>query len=375
MSVSEASKSRLVGEVIYLFAFDIAHEMSREPIPSLFGQPMKPFVLDATRHSPKTAVFYRPQMAVLPTQSRIGPRGRVQVQRSIKVLPIGAVSIRVRVPFEVDRMEDLIDFHDIELDGVSLSLEVLALAESARTELKPYILKNCLRVSDEEAYTVFCLHGSVGSELGGSQRAEVWLNSHRHTVAALLTQESELTRLSRQEALESTHLSLSYYEDDLVVVDWDAALVIDDPKDLESTLYVMELGNLQLAELEAYDRVLDGVLERTYRDLRGNPLRRRGEVLKELRELRIDLARFREEFLNLSKFFGDWHLARVYESVASRFHLADWQRAVDDKLRTVGELHEMLKSDHGNRWMMILEIMIVLLFIIDLIMLFQGVRK
>ena len=39
------------------------------------------------------------------------------------------------------------------------------------------------------------------------------------------------------------------------------------PRDLEETLYVMELANLQLAELEAYDRWLDGALERSYRDL------------------------------------------------------------------------------------------------------------
>ena len=50
---------------------------------------------------------------------------------------------------------------------------------------------------------------------------------------------------------------MSYYEHDLVVVDWDAALVIDEPSQFDQTLYLMELANLQLAELEAYDRILD----------------------------------------------------------------------------------------------------------------------
>ncbi len=87
------------------------------------------------------------------------------------------------------------------------------------------------------------------------------------------------------------------------------------------------------------------------------------------------MARFSDELSNISKFFGDWHLARLYELVASRFHLADWHRTVDSKLKTLGELYELLKHDQTNRWMMVLEFTIVLLFIIDLALLFIGLGK
>ena len=95
------------------------------------------------------------------------------------------------------------------------------------------------------------------------------------------------------------------------MVDWDAALLVDQPADFAETLHILELANLQLAELEAYDRLLDAVLERSYRDLGENPLRRRADVLRELRELPHRHGRFNDELSNLSKFFGDWHLARV----------------------------------------------------------------
>ena len=78
---------------------------------------------------------------------------------------------------------------------------------------------------------------------------------------------------------------------------------------------------------------------------------------------------------NISKFFGDWHVARLYEVVAARFHLSDWHRSVREKLQTVAELHEMLKHDQSNRWMMILEVTIVLLFLIDILMLVSGAKK
>jgi hypothetical protein len=193
-------------------------------------------------------------------------------------------------------------------------------------------------------------------------------------VAALLTQEPDPDHLSTQEANESTGRYLSYYEHDLVVVDWDAALMIDRPENFDESLYVMELANLQLAELEAYDRILDDALERSYRDLSDRPVRRRSDIMRELRDIRIDLARFNDELSNITKFFGDWHLARIYENISARFHLGDWHRSVNGKLKTLDDLYQLLKQDQNNSWMLILEVTIVLLFIIDLVILFLGLK-
>ena len=181
-------------------------------------------------------------------------------------------------------------------------------------------------------------------------------------------------QLSRQEAEESTSRYLSYYQNDLVVVDWDAALVIDDEPDFMEVLYIMELANLQLAEMEAYDRLLDESLDRSYRDLALRRFRTKAHVLRQLREIRIDMARMSDELLNITKFFGDWHLARIYEAIAARFHLGEWHHTVEDKLKTLDNLYEILKHDENNRWMLLLEITIVLLFIIDLVMLFAGLK-
>ena len=159
------------------------------------------------------------------------------------------------------------------------------------------------------------------------------------------------------------------------MLDWDAALIVQDASQLDETLYVLELANLQLTELEAYDRILDRSLEHSYRDLANRTRRASGELMKELREIRIDLARFSDELLNITKFFGDWHLARFYEAISSRFHLGDWHRTVDDKLKTLDDLYQLLNQDRMNRLMLWLEVIIVLLFIIDLVVLILGLGK
>jgi len=306
---------------------------------------------------------------------RIGPYGPVRVERTIKLLPVGTISITVRVPFAVNHVEDLVVFHDLQFSNGALHDEMRRLAEEAVAELKSFYLRPHPQLIEEEAYTVFCIASPLLTLDGARISAESWFQSHRRQVAALLTQEADMERLSKQESDESTGRYLSYYEDDVVVVDWDAALLIDEPRDFDETLYIMELANLQLAELEAYDRILDNALERSYRDLSGRPLRSRGDILRELREIRIDLARFNDELSNITKFFGDWHLARIYEKLSSRFHLAEWHRTIDGKLKTLAELYQLLKHDQTNRMMIWLEVTIVLLFVIDLVVLILGLKR
>ena len=84
------------------------------------------------------------------------------------------------------------------------------------------------------------------------------------------------------------------------------------------------------------------------------------------------MARLTDELENITKFFGDWHLARIYRTLSDRFHLAEWHRILDNKLKTLGDLYQILQQDRNNFWMVILETTIVLLFILDLVLLFMG---
>ena len=368
---------RYRGEVVYIFAFDVAYEMIRQPVRELLGQPVAQFAVDSSRRNPKHLFFYRPQMVRLPPLERTGPQGPVRLERIIKLLPVGAISITVRVPFEAEHVEELVAFHDLQFRNGSLSDEVRQLAEEVRHELAAHYIRPVAQLAEEEAYTVFCLEAPMRTADGAPSRTEDWLKAHRRTVAGLLTQENEPSRLSHQESTESTDRYLSYYENDLAVIDWDAALIVDERKNFDETLHILELANLQLAELEAYDRLLDDALERAYRDVSAQPIRgrSRSNALRELREIRIDLERFSDELSNITKFFGDWHLARIYENVAARFHLGDWHRTIDGKLKTLADLYQLLNYDRTNRWMLSLELTIVLLFIIDLVILVLGAKR
>src|SRR5215472_18223809 len=115
---------KYAGEVVYIYAFDVAYEMTREPVDELLGQPVAQFAVDASKRSPRHLFFYRPQMVRLPPLERIGPHGPVRIERGVKLLPVGAISITIRVPFTVEHFEELVEYHDLQFRNGSLQQEV-----------------------------------------------------------------------------------------------------------------------------------------------------------------------------------------------------------------------------------------------------------
>src|SRR5438477_5343946 len=185
--ISAPQVKQYTGEVVYIYAFDVAYEMVRRPVRELLGQPVAQFVVDASKRSPRHLFFYRPQMVRLPPLERIGPHGPVRIERVIKLLPVGAISITIRVPFEVRQVEDLVVYHDLQFSNGSLNEEVRRLAEEVRRELHEHFIRPVANLAEEEAYTVFCIESPLEAQDGSKLRTENWLQAHRRQVASLLT--------------------------------------------------------------------------------------------------------------------------------------------------------------------------------------------
>ena len=49
--VTSPKIKRYTGEVVYIYAFDVAYDMTRRPVPELLGQPVAQFVVDASKRS------------------------------------------------------------------------------------------------------------------------------------------------------------------------------------------------------------------------------------------------------------------------------------------------------------------------------------
>jgi AAA+ ATPase superfamily predicted ATPase len=182
---------------------------------------------------------------------------------------------------------------------------------------------------------------------------------------------AERRPLSDQEAEETVAAKMSYGADDLLVVDWNAALLID--REGDDVREVLQFANVELLEMRYLDQKLDGALDRAYETLSHKPglLGKFGRYrtrLRALAELQVDNATLFEGVNNALKLLGDQYLARAYRLVSRRLHLDDWDTSILRKLQTLDSIYQKLSDQAATRRMEVLEWVIIILFVFSIIL-------
>ena len=195
------------------------------------------------------------------------------------------------------------------------------------------------------------------------------IREHAEIIARILR--AEQGPVSEDEIGDALAARLSAGSSDLVVVDWNAALVYDpDPAD---TCAVLEFANVQLLEMRFLDAELDAALERAYDTLgraeRGVALfRSYAPALGRIAELQADAAVLFERVTNALKLVGDQYLSRLYRLVSGRFHLADWDASITRKLQTIDGIYQKLADRATARRLEVLEWIIIVLISVSIIL-------
>jgi hypothetical protein len=353
------------GETVYLYAFDVANEIATENVRAIVAGESVPFELRTDHTVPKEVPFYRPLTFAL-TQRRL-QMGERPVRVLVRVYEVGVVNVTMRVSFDAASLAELIPLHQPRLSsGETFDEFARDLCSDVCQSLGPAMIRGSAP-TQPEAYTVFCV-----TDLAGEQDANAWFALQRKAAAGLLT-ETPAEQLSEVQVEESLRICRSFSRSDLVVVDWDSSLVVELDGYAEDVLYVLELANLQLEEFRVMDRRLDLHLERAYRDLerhRSPLLGPPRSMLHWLRRFRVDATKLADEVSHITKFVGDWHLARVYLGACERFHLPQWQQSVEERLSQLDQVYQLIQSDVYERRMLWLEVAIVVLFVVDLLAIF-----
>jgi hypothetical protein len=350
----------LKGQVVFLYAFDVANEIQSSRVRAILSEQPLPLQIRPDRTGPKGVFPYRP-LAIEPRPLDTTMRGQ-PVRLMVRVYDVGVVAIVMRVNVEVENLLDLLCYHGQAFDsGQTVSEAAAKLCSLVSDNIRDAMISPGLP-TEPEAYTVFSI-----TELEGISDVSEWARRERRNIAGLLC-ETDPEQLSDDQVAESTRLHQSFEKGDLVVIDWDAALLVDLSGYVDDVLYTLELANLQLEEFRALDQRLDKYLDRMYEDLErrprwGTPL----ATLQMLRRLRVDVAKLDDEVTHITKFFGDWYMARVYISARDRFHLDQWRQSVEHRLSELGQVHGIIAGELYDRRMLWLEIAIVVLFIIDIL--------
>ena len=192
-------------------------------------------------------------------------------------------------------------------------------------------------------------------------------------MAEILLGETSTVGLSAPEREEVLSYRHTYLEDDLAVVHWNSAFVVE-PSGVEDIPDLLEFATAHLLELRYYDALLDRELHRIYDEIeRGgsalaNIVTRRYRALqRRMAALLLELSEMIERLENAVKIVGDFYLARLYQRAVKRFRLPDWQESVLRKQRLLAEVNDLIGDTADTSRSELLELTIVLLIVFEIV--------
>jgi hypothetical protein len=290
-------------------------------------------------------------------------------QVSARIFDFGVISLRMRCDIPgaltwsaVAQFGDSADLTRAARAGFDRSIEELTrrIAPAiARPQIAPvsedYVVYRFTRIED-----------AAGQALPASALREL------DVAPLLLNEDRPISDQARKELLPHW---FSYYPDDLSIITWNTALVLDPVEGESDAQLILEFANAQLLELRYYDALLDAELPRMYdriESARKGPGallgRRYAGLLTGLQTLVADSTEIVERTQNALKVTDDIFLARVYGAALELFRERAWRAGIDHKLGIIYQTYEMLNAESMAVRNEVLEVAIVVLIVVEIVL-------
>ena len=353
--------------------YDVAESIDLEKSRVLLAQDSRRLKL--RRAGSEFLVLQNPPLAVelgrRPLAVRAGP---VTVDVAAHLFDHGAVSIILRVPVVPGTtLDGLVPLADELYDSAAVEALCGELVAQVRQTLHA-ALENPRLWDQNESYSVVYVE-----KLEGDPRAAAVLEAA--ALPRLLLGDSSPEPLSAREKLDVIEHHFSYTENDLVVIDWNAAFVYE-PSGSADIPDLLEICNAQLLELRYFDYALELELKHVYDEM-SHRRRRWYSILwspykalaRRVLVTLFDLSEFIERVENSLKIVGDFYLAKVYEASVKQLRVSNWQASVTKKQRLLAQTYQLLKGEVDTDRSLTLESTIVLLIVVEMLLAFVSLWK
>src|SRR5262245_26312624 len=358
----------LQGQIVGLFAFDVGNEVSLEKLRAMMATtPVQP--LSRKKQTPTYLQYTKPPQILHLGFATGHFTDLLTIPGSVQALifDFGAVSIAYRWKLKPETTLQDLPRISYELYNLNLEPNAREQVDALMKKIEPAIVRPKLADLVEDYYLF------IVESLEPPLSAEEMIKQYRGALAQTLRFElSPLSRILQDEALGQ---NISYYENDLALIDWNAAIIYD--RDYEDTFNVLELLNVELLEARYIDGRLDEQINKY-----GNLVRKRIEwpiplrtpykqAIQDLAELRMESTLLAERVENALKLVGDQYLARLHTAATLRFYLHEWDRIISRKLEIISDFYQLLNDRLHTAQSQALEVIIVVLILVELVLAFR----
>ena len=357
------------GAFSVLFFYDVSDEIRLEELRKILGVAAPGREPAFRQYTPGYVQF-----AVAPVVEPFADSGLLDgesVRGSLAYYDYGVVSLKLEFPFQ-GGWDAAVELAARWMNAAELERRAAA-SIGRHIERAAPALVNPYAEHIAEDYFIFHLR-QIDGEDGRPVTSDQLLSHCGDWIAQVVR--GERARFSASEKAEILESRMSYYDTDLLVVGWTAALVYDTVEGAAPTMQLLEYANTQLLEFRHYDGVLTSLLTGVYRSLdEGTGFLGRWRLARKaerLNTIRLEVRELAERVDNSIKFLSDMFAARLYRLAAAKIGVPDYRRLVDQKLDSAGELYAFMMDQFHQGRAFILELMVVVILIIELFFLLRG---
>ena len=365
----DATAPRVDGAAIAYRLYDIGYAIDLDRATALFAPESTERVRPGRSEAQALQITNPPVSVALGTESIVIADAERVATVSARLFDFGTCSIQLRFDAPPSLPWEDFSVFGTTVDASPALTEIFERHLTAlRRQVGPAIERPNL-ASVVEDYVVFRIT-RLSNASGATLSAEVLTDEH--LVPLLLREERPLSADARRELLPHR---FSYYADDLTILTWDNALVVEPRPEDRDVEYILEFANAQLLELRYYDAILDAELPAMYDNIAAArsrvfalPTSRYRPLLARLQTRVADVTETVERVENALKVTDDVYLARIYAVALELFRGTAWRRGIERKLAIVRETYTMFNAEAQSARGELLEVAIIVLILAEIVL-------
>jgi hypothetical protein len=368
--MAQTSESLIImkGKLSFLVAFDVGGELDKASLSSVFKLQAGP------EYSKPVEVGFGNMTGLIVSEGN-NKICRAQSFADVFAMGVGIIRVELEVT-EGMSMQDMImaiHINGIFIDGLDLnafmSRKMGEIREQMKIALKPksyFPQTKKFSMIRLESYTPALDQAELKSQYGTE-------------ITQFLSGESTSRRLHGKEIADKLSHDISYYDEDLFLVSYEAAVVKGCDDYFNDLRLYLELSLALSFLYHVFDWKMDAEIAQAFKAIKmaqntnmfsqifQQPTRRLERALLKVSEIKLDILDNLEDLMNPLKVTSDWYYQNAYEHILHLLKVKEYESIVTQKIDALEDLYSNTQEISNSRITLITEIIVILLIAFEVV--------